>query len=252
MQAASRRATRPRATSVSSSLRDDPPAPGNDEAAHDAASRRAPRGTPANGRLGKHRATGPRSPSRSADPACPSRSAPSPRRTTSAGTAPVTSMPPSLKTSTISGSISSNTSACGRERDLDVDLRELGLPIGAQILVAEAADDLEVAIDARDHQDLLEDLRRLRQREELARMHAARHEIVARALGRRLGQDRRLDLEEALRRRNTAGSPSSACGAGSGSAACAAGADRDSDSAAACPRRPARRRRWRTAAASRR
>ena len=29
-------------------------------------------------------------------------------------------------------------------------------------------------------------------------MHAARHEVVARALGRRLGEDRRLDLEEAV------------------------------------------------------
>ena len=55
-----------------------------------------------------------------------------------------------------------------RERDLDVHLRELGLAVGAQVLVAEAARDLEVAIHARDHQDLLEHLRRLRQREELA------------------------------------------------------------------------------------
>ena len=82
------------------------------------------------------------------------------------------------------------------KRDLDVHLRELGLPIGAQVLVAEALDDLEVAVEPADHQDLLEDLRRLRQREELARMDAARHEIVARAFGRALGQDRRLDLEE--------------------------------------------------------
>jgi hypothetical protein len=79
-----------------------------------------------------------------------------------------------------------------------VDLRELRLAVGAQILVAEALDDLEVAIEPGDHQDLLEDLRRLRQRVELARMHAARHEVVARPFGRRLGQDRRLDLEEAL------------------------------------------------------
>ena len=56
-----------------------------------------------------------------------------------------------------------------RERDLDVHLRELGLPVGAQVLVAEALHDLEVAVGAGDHQDLLEDLRRLRQREELAR-----------------------------------------------------------------------------------
>ena len=90
-----------------------------------------------------------------------------------------------------------------RERHLDVDLRELELAVGAQVLVAEAAHDLEVAIRARDHQDLLEDLRRLRQRVELARVDAARHEEVARAFRRRLREDRRLDLPEALRRRNT-------------------------------------------------
>ena len=56
----------------------------------------------------------------------------------------------------------------GRERNLEVDLRELGLTIGAQVLVAEALDDLEVAVQTGDHQDLLEDLRRLRQRVELA------------------------------------------------------------------------------------
>ena len=35
------------------------------------------------------------------------------------------------------------------ERHLDVDLRELGLAIEAQILVAEAVHDLEVAVEAR-------------------------------------------------------------------------------------------------------
>ena len=48
-----------------------------------------------------------------------------------------------------------------------------------------------------DHEQLLVELRRLRQRVELAGMHAARHEVVARAFGRRLREDRRLDLEEA-------------------------------------------------------
>ena len=86
----------------------------------------------------------------------------------------------------------------GRERDLEVDLRELRLAIGAQVLVAEALDDLKVPVHAGDHQDLLEDLRRLRQREELAGMHAARHEVVARPFRRGLGQHRRFDLEEPL------------------------------------------------------
>ncbi len=84
------------------------------------------------------------------------------------------------------------------ERRLDVELRELGLAVGAQVLVAEAAHDLVVAVEARHHQQLLEDLRRLRQREELAGLRAARHEVVARALGRGLGQHRRLDVDEAV------------------------------------------------------
>ena len=84
------------------------------------------------------------------------------------------------------------------ERRLDVELRELRLAVGAQVLVAEAAHDLVVAVEARHHQQLLEDLRRLRQREELARLRAARHEVVARALRRRLGEHRRLDVDEAV------------------------------------------------------
>jgi hypothetical protein len=88
-----------------------------------------------------------------------------------------------------------------REAHLQIDLRELKLAVGAQVLVAEAAGDLEVAVEAGDHEDLLEDLRRLRQRVELARMHAAGDEKIARALGRGLGQDGRFDLEKALRLR---------------------------------------------------
>src|SRR5690606_24174714 len=83
------------------------------------------------------------------------------------------------------------------ERRLDVELRELGLPVRTQILVAETTRDLVVAVEAGHHQDLLQELRRLRQREEVAGLRAARHEVVARALRRRLRQDRRLDLDEA-------------------------------------------------------
>ena len=82
------------------------------------------------------------------------------------------------------------------ERHLEVHLREFELAIGPQRLVSETARDLHVTIEAGDHQDLLEDLRRLRQRVELARMHARRHQEVARAFRRGLGQDRRLDLVE--------------------------------------------------------
>ncbi len=86
-----------------------------------------------------------------------------------------------------------------READLQIDLRELGLAVGAQVFVAEAAHDLEVLVEARDHQDLLEHLRRLRQRVKLAGMHAAGHQIIARALGRGARHERRLDFVEALR-----------------------------------------------------
>ena len=86
----------------------------------------------------------------------------------------------------------------GQERGLDVDLRELGLAVGAQVLVAEALGDLVVAVEAGHHQQLLEQLRALRQREELAFVDAARHQVVARAFGRALGQHRRLDVDEAV------------------------------------------------------
>ena len=85
------------------------------------------------------------------------------------------------------------------EAHLEVELGELGLAVGAQVLVAEAAGDLVVALVAGDHQQLLEQLRRLRQRVEVARAQARGDEEVARALGRRAGHDRRLDLEEVVR-----------------------------------------------------
>ena len=50
------------------------------------------------------------------------------------------------------------------EGHLDVELGELGLAVGAQVLVAEAAGDLVVALEAGDHKQLLEELRGLRQR----------------------------------------------------------------------------------------
>ena len=109
------------------------------------------------------------------------------------------SRPMTLKMSRISGSMTPKHRLRPRKRHLDVDLRELGLTVGAEVLIAEALADLHVAVDAGDHQDLLEELRRLRQREELAGMDAARHEIVARAFRRRLRQDRRFDLQKTVR-----------------------------------------------------
>src|SRR4029077_4002572 len=84
----------------------------------------------------------------------------------------------------------------GAERHLEVELRELERAVGAQILVAEATRDLVVAPQAADHEDLLQGLRRLRQRVELAGIEARRHYEVARALWRCLDQHRGLDLNK--------------------------------------------------------
>ncbi len=84
------------------------------------------------------------------------------------------------------------------ERHLHVDLGELRLPVGAGILVAEASRHLIVAVEAADHQHLLVQLGRLRQRVEGAWRDARRDQEVPRAFGRAPGQHRRLDLHEAL------------------------------------------------------
>ena len=74
---------------------------------------------------------------------------------------------------------------------------ELELPVGAEILVAEAHRDLVVAVEPADHEQLLHELRRLRQRVEAARLEPQRDEEVARALGVPASEDRRLDVDEA-------------------------------------------------------
>src|SRR5690606_30909010 len=84
------------------------------------------------------------------------------------------------------------------ERGFNIDLGELGLTVGTQVLIAEALGYLVVAVHAGHHQDLLEQLRRLRQREELTLMGSARYQVVTGTFRRGAGQDRRLDVEEAV------------------------------------------------------
>ena len=84
------------------------------------------------------------------------------------------------------------------EAHLDIELREFGLPVCAQILIPETAHDLVVAIEAGHHQQLFEYLRRLRQRKKLAWMRAARHDVVTRAFGRRARQHWRFDIDESV------------------------------------------------------
>ena len=68
------------------------------------------------------------------------------------------------------------------ERHLEVELAELELPVGAEILVPPAGGDLVVAVDPADHAELLEELRRLGEGVELPRLQAHGREEVARAL----------------------------------------------------------------------
>ena len=82
------------------------------------------------------------------------------------------------------------------ERHLDVELGKLGLAIGPQVLVPEAPRHLIVPIRTRHHEHLLEQLRRLRQREARAGLEPRRDEVIASSLGGRPRQDRRLNLQE--------------------------------------------------------
>ena len=93
------------------------------------------------------------------------------------------------------------------ERHLDVELGELRLPVGAEILVPVAAGDLVVPLHPGHHQQLLEQLRRLRQRVPGAGPEPGRHQEVAGALGGGPGQRRRLDLDEILLVQHRPGRP---------------------------------------------
>ena len=85
------------------------------------------------------------------------------------------------------------------EAHLKVELVEFAVEaIGARVFIAKAWRDLEIAIETRHHDELLILLGRLRQRVELARMQARGHQEITRPFRRRGGQDRRLELEEAL------------------------------------------------------
>ena len=84
------------------------------------------------------------------------------------------------------------------EAHLAVNLGELGLAVGTQVLVSEALNNLEIAVHARYHKQLLECLRRLRQGIELAGVHAGGHHKVASALGCGANEHRRLNFEEAF------------------------------------------------------
>ena len=84
------------------------------------------------------------------------------------------------------------------ERGLHVQLGELELAVGPQVLVAQAAGDLVVAVEAADHEELLGQLGALGQRVEGTVVQAAGHRELAGALGGGGPQQRGLDLAEPL------------------------------------------------------
>ena len=84
------------------------------------------------------------------------------------------------------------------EAGFDVDLGEFRLTVGTQVFVAEALGDLVVTVEAGHHQQLLEQLWRLRQGEEATGVGTARHQVVTRTFWSGAGEDRRFHVEEAV------------------------------------------------------
>ena len=82
------------------------------------------------------------------------------------------------------------------ERHLDVELGELRLAVGPQVFIAEAAGNLEIAVEAGNHEKLLVKLGRLGQRIEMSGMDPAGNQEIPRAFRRTASQDGRLDLQE--------------------------------------------------------
>ena len=91
-----------------------------------------------------------------------------------------------------------------QERSFDIDLSKFRLAVGTQIFVAEAFGDLVITVETGHHQQLFKQLRRLRQGEKLARVYAARHQIIARTFGGGTGEHRGFNVDKALRVQITA------------------------------------------------
>jgi hypothetical protein len=70
------------------------------------------------------------------------------------------------------------------EGRLRVELGELELPVGPQVLIPEATGHLVVTVGARHHEQLLEELGALRQGVEAPWLEPGGHDEVARSLGR--------------------------------------------------------------------
>ena len=84
------------------------------------------------------------------------------------------------------------------ERHFAVYLGEFRLPVGAEVFVPEAFDNLEIFIKTGNHQQLLEDLGRLGQGIEFPGIHAGRDHEVAGSFRGRFDHHRGFNLDESF------------------------------------------------------
>src|SRR6185312_12793946 len=82
------------------------------------------------------------------------------------------------------------------EGHFQIDLRKFRLTVGAKVLIAETTYDLEILVEAGNHQYLLEQLRRLRQCVKRSRRHPAGDQIIARSFRRAARHEWSLDLQK--------------------------------------------------------
>ena len=82
------------------------------------------------------------------------------------------------------------------KRHFHINLGKFRLAVRPEIFVTETFCDLVITVHARHHQQLLEQLWRLRQRKKLAFVGAARHQVIAGALRRGPGQDRGFNIQK--------------------------------------------------------
>ena len=86
----------------------------------------------------------------------------------------------------------------GDEGHLHIDLREFRLTVRPEVLVAEAFDDLKIAVESGNHQQLLEDLRRLGEGVKHPLIHPAGDQVIAGPFRRALRQKGGFHLDESL------------------------------------------------------
>ena len=91
------------------------------------------------------------------------------------------------------------------EAHLDINLGKLRLTVGTQIFIPETSGNLEVPFHSCNHQQLLVDLRRLRQRPETAVVDSGRNQIVTGTFRCRSCQDRSGNLNKSLFIQHAAG-----------------------------------------------